>query len=145
MNYTALCLSGELALAAMCLRRVGIGSRSYAAVLTQFSTVVTPPAPAAQNIGVKKGGRAAETPPQKVVNNAAAVQQERCTMRLYIYSGKLMFAAMYLRRVGIDGGSYAAALTQVSTIATPLAPAAQKKSRRRPAATLLGRCSAEQS
>jgi len=39
-----------------------------------------------------------------------------------MYSGKLIFAAMYLRRAGIDGRSYAAAPTQVSTVATPLAP-----------------------
>jgi hypothetical protein len=42
----------------------------------------------------------------------------------YVYSGKLIFAAMTLRRVGIDGRSYAASPTQVSTAVTPLAPAA---------------------
>jgi|AntAceMinimDraft_5_1070358.scaffolds.fasta_scaffold831082_1 hypothetical protein len=51
---------------------------------------------------------------------------------------------MHLRRVEIDGRSYAAAPTQVSTVATPLAPAAQSPgvSLRRP---LLGGCAAEQS
>jgi hypothetical protein len=37
-------------------------------------------------------------------------------MRLYVYSGKLSLAAMYLRRVGIDGRSYAPGPTQVSTV-----------------------------
>ena len=38
--------------------RVGIDGRSYTAAPTQVSTVVTPPAPAAQHLGVKtkKGG-----------------------------------------------------------------------------------------
>jgi hypothetical protein len=40
--------------------------------------------------------------------------------------GKLILAAMYLWRVGIDCRSYAAAPTQVSTDVTPLAPAAKK-------------------
>ena len=40
----------------MNLRRVGIDGRSCAAARTPVSTVVTPPAPAAQNLGVKKGG-----------------------------------------------------------------------------------------
>jgi hypothetical protein len=45
--------SGKLILAAMCLRRVGIGGRSYAAVApTKVSTAVTQPAPAAQHLGV---------------------------------------------------------------------------------------------
>jgi hypothetical protein len=43
-----------------------------------------------------------------------------------MYSGKLILAAMYLRRVGIDGRSYAAAPTQVSTVVKLPAPAAQK-------------------
>jgi hypothetical protein len=46
-------------------------------------------------------------------------------MQLYVYSGKLILAATYLRRVRIDGGSYAAASTQVSTVVTPPASAAQ--------------------
>jgi hypothetical protein len=62
-----------------------------------------------------------------------------------LYSGKLIFAAaIYLRQVGIDGRSYVVAPTQGSTVITPSTPAA-KKSRRRPAAALLGRCEADQS
>jgi len=38
---------------------------------------------------------------------------------------KLIFAAMYLRRVETDGSSYAAAPMQVSTVVTPPTPAAQ--------------------
>jgi hypothetical protein len=44
--------SGKLILTAMYLRRARINSRSYAAAPTQDSTVVTPLAPAAQNLGV---------------------------------------------------------------------------------------------
>jgi hypothetical protein len=47
-------------------------------------------------------------------------------MRLYVYSGKFILAAMYFRRVGIDERIYAAAPTQVSTVATPPAPAGKK-------------------
>jgi hypothetical protein len=45
-------------------------------------------------------------------------------MRLNVYSGKLFLAALYLRRVGIDGRSYAAAPTEVSTVVTPPTPSA---------------------
>jgi hypothetical protein len=38
---------------------------------------------------------------------------------------KLIFAAMYLRQVEVDGRSYAAAPTQVSTVVTLPAPAAK--------------------
>jgi hypothetical protein len=69
--------SGKLTIAAMYLRRVGIKGRSYSALPTQVSAVVTPHAHAAQNLGVKKGGGGAETLPQQVINNSAAVQQER--------------------------------------------------------------------
>jgi len=69
--------SGKLILAAMCLRRVEIDGRSYAAEPTQASTVVTPPAPAAHNLGVKKGGGDVEKLPQQVISNSAAVEQER--------------------------------------------------------------------
>jgi hypothetical protein len=113
----------------MYLRRAGIDGRSYAAAPTQVSTVVTPPAHASKNIGVKKKqgegwGRGGALSKQ-VINNSAAVQQERSGIRLSVYSGKLILAAMYLRRVGIDGRSYAAAPTQVSKVVTPPAPAAQ--------------------
>jgi hypothetical protein len=66
-------------------------------------------------------------------------------MRLYVNSGKLVLAAMRLRRVGIDGRGYAAAAAQISRDVTPPAPAAQAKSRLEPAAALLGRCVAEKS
>jgi hypothetical protein len=59
---------------------------------------------------------------------------------LYLYSGKLILAAIYLRRVRVAGRIFAAdapPLTLVSTAITPPAPAAQK-SRRGPLATLPG-------
>jgi hypothetical protein len=68
--------SGKLIFAAMYLWRVSIESRCYAAAPTQVSTLVSPPAPAAHNLGVKKGG-VAETQLQQVINNSAAVQQKR--------------------------------------------------------------------
>jgi len=73
-----------------------------------------------------------------VINNSAAVQLGRKRIQLYVYSGKLIHAAMYLRRVVIDGRSYAAAQTQVSTVVKLPAPGA--KYQRKPAAALLGRC-----
>jgi hypothetical protein len=42
----------KLSLTAISLRRVEIDCRSHAAAPTQVSTVVTPPAPAARNLGV---------------------------------------------------------------------------------------------
>jgi hypothetical protein len=56
MKYTAICASGNLILAAMYLRRVGIDGGSYAAVPTQNSKVVTPPAPTAKMRREKKVG-----------------------------------------------------------------------------------------
>ena len=44
--------SGKIAHSAMYLRRAPVVGRSFAAALTRFSVVVTPPAPAAQNLGV---------------------------------------------------------------------------------------------
>jgi hypothetical protein len=67
----------------------------------------------------------AETLSQQVINNSAAVQQDRVIIRRYMCSGKFILASVCLRRVGIDGRSYAAASTQVSTVVTPIAPAAQ--------------------
>jgi hypothetical protein len=51
-----------LALAAMCLRRARVVSLSFAATPTHLSKIVTPPAPAAQNLGMGlrrlcRGGR----------------------------------------------------------------------------------------
>jgi hypothetical protein len=73
---------GKFALAAMYLRRVEIDGSSYAAAPTQVSTVAAPPAPAAKNLGVKKGGGGrggggAQTLPKQVMHNSAALQQER--------------------------------------------------------------------
>jgi len=62
-----------------------------------------------KNLGVKKSGVGAKTLPQQVINNSAAVPQELSCIRLYVYSCKLILAAIYLRRVEIDGCSYAAA------------------------------------
>jgi len=73
-----------------------------------------------------RGG--AETLPQQVINNSEAAQQERGSILLYVYSGLLVLVAMWLRRVGIDGRSYAAAPAQVTTAITPPAPAAQNPS-----------------
>jgi hypothetical protein len=68
------------------------------------------------------------------MNNSAALQHERETNRLYVHSGKLILAVMYLRRVGIDGRRYAEALTQAPKIVMPPAPAAKNLSvgQRRP-------------
>jgi hypothetical protein len=66
--------------------------------------------------------------PQQAINKSEAVQQERWSMRLCVNSGKLILATIYFRRVRIDGRSHAAAPTQVSTVATAPAPAAQKLS-----------------
>jgi hypothetical protein len=60
-----------------------------------------------------------------VIYNSEAVQQDRRSTWLKVNSSKLILAVMYLRRVEIDGRSYAAASTQVSTVVTPPAPAAQ--------------------
>jgi hypothetical protein len=45
--------------------------------------------------------------------------------RLYLYSGKVAIAAMYLRRARVAGRSFAAALRHRSNAATPPAPAAE--------------------
>jgi|AntAceMinimDraft_1070359.scaffolds.fasta_scaffold173224_2 hypothetical protein len=63
--------------------------------------------------------------PQQVINNTVAVHQERGSIRPCVYSGKFILAARSIKRVGIDGRSYAALPTKVSTIATPPARAAQ--------------------
>jgi hypothetical protein len=78
----------------------------------------------------KKGGRgggggAAETLSKQVMNNLVVVQQERGNIRLCVCSGKLILAAMYFRRVRIDGRSYAAAPTKFPIAVTPSAPAAR--------------------
>jgi hypothetical protein len=44
--------SGKLVLTAMCLWRVGVVGRTFAAALTHVSTAATPPAPAAKQLGV---------------------------------------------------------------------------------------------
>jgi len=45
--------------------------------------------------------------------------------RLYLRSGNVAIAAMYLRRVRVAGRSFAAAMPNVLTVVTPPAPAAQ--------------------
>jgi hypothetical protein len=35
--------------------------------------------------------------PQQVTNNSTTMQEERGSIRLYVYSGKLILAAMFLR------------------------------------------------
>jgi hypothetical protein len=40
------------------------------------------------------GGGAAETLSQQVINNSANVQHESGDIRLYVHSGKFVFAAM---------------------------------------------------
>jgi hypothetical protein len=60
-----------------------------------------------------------------MINNSADLQQKVGSIRLYVCSGKLILAAMYLERVGIDCRSYAAAPTQVTAVATPPALAAK--------------------
>jgi hypothetical protein len=96
----------------MYLRRVGIDESSDAATPTQVSTLVMPPAPAAKKSRREKKGRrggVAETLPQQVIYNSAAVQQEILSMRLCMGRGKLILAARNFRRVGIDGCCNAAA------------------------------------
>jgi hypothetical protein len=62
-----------------------------------------------------KAGSAA-TLSQQEKNNAADVQQKRANVNwLYLNSGKLVLAAMYLRRVRLVGRSFAAAPTHAST------------------------------
>jgi hypothetical protein len=75
--------SGKLILAAMHLRRVGIGGSSYPAEPAKFSKVVTPPSPAEQNLGVRKGGKV--TLLEQMIINSEAVQQERCSI-VFMYT-----------------------------------------------------------
>jgi hypothetical protein len=72
--------------------------------------------------------------------------------RLYLYSGKIILAAMYLLRVRVAGRSFAAALANHPTVVTSHAPAAQisvrasggsKRSRRSEEEEQFGRCTAE--
>jgi hypothetical protein len=52
-KYYRLCMhSGKVTLAAIYLRSVRVVGRSFAAALTNLTTVVMPPAPAARNLGV---------------------------------------------------------------------------------------------
>ena len=59
----------------------------------------------------------------KTTRRCAAVKSKY--YRLYLNSGKLALAAMYLRRDRVVGRIFAAALAHVSTAATPPALAAQ--------------------
>jgi hypothetical protein len=65
-----------------------------------------------------------------MINNSVAVQKERWSIWLYVFSEKSVLAVMYLRRVEINGRSYAAALMQVSSAVTPPVHAAQNNKKR---------------
>jgi hypothetical protein len=118
---------GKMSLALMYLRKYRVASRSLAALLAHASTAVTPPAHAAQYLGMGfrglAGGRCL----------AGEEQLGRCTAeqwrhyRLYQCRDKLAHAAMYLRRVSIIDRSSAAGvslLAHVWAIVTPPAPEA---------------------
>jgi hypothetical protein len=82
--------SGKLLLAAMCLRKVRVVGRSFAAALAHASKVVTPPTPAAHNLGVDL---------QRLCRGQM-LSRRRTTREcywLYLYSGMLSLAAIYFR------------------------------------------------
>jgi hypothetical protein len=89
--------SGKLALAAMYFRRVRAIGRSFAAAPERVSTVVTPPAPAARNLGVglKRPCRGERLAGGEQLGRLTAERSKY--YRLCLYSGKLTLAAMYLR------------------------------------------------
>jgi hypothetical protein len=83
--------SGKLILATIYFRRVEIDDNSYAAAPTQGSKDVTPPAPAAHNHGVNKGGwgrggdaAAAGDTGDKQLGSCAAGKMKYAA---YVYSG----------------------------------------------------------
>jgi hypothetical protein len=115
----------KVTLAAMYPQRVRVAGCSCAATPAHVSTAVTPPLPAAENLGV--GLRR----PCRGISLAGEEQLGRCTAvhrkyyRLYLYSSKVALAAMYLRCARVVGRSFAAALAHVSTVVTPPVPAAE--------------------
>jgi hypothetical protein len=98
---------GKVTLAAVYLRRVRVFGRSFAAALASVLAVATPSVPAAKKngVGLRRPGAA---------RLAGEEQLGRCTpeqstkyYRLFLCSGKLTLAAMYLRRVRVVGRSFA--------------------------------------
>jgi len=71
--------------------------------------------------GRKRGGGDASTAGYEQLGSCATEKMKYTT---YVYSAKVILAAMCLRRVGINGRSYAAAPTQTSKVVTPPAPPA---------------------
>ena len=120
--------SGKLALAVMYLRRVRVVVRGFAAAPTH----------AAQDLGVglRRPCRGQTCGGMLEVSSDAAAAGNglfgRCAAeqskyyRLYLFSGKVALAAVYLRRARIVGRIFAEALTHVSTVVTPPAPASNK-------------------
>jgi hypothetical protein len=86
------------------------------------------PAPAAPNLGVGLRwpcqGRRVEGEKQMVGVLRCAAQQSK-HYRLYLNSGRLILATMYLRRVRVVGRTFAAALNHISTGVTPPSPTAR--------------------
>jgi hypothetical protein len=90
----------------MYLRRVRVVGRSFAAALAHLYTAVMPPASAAENLGVALGVRRRYLimVPRPLPAVAAGEEQlgsfateQSKYHRLYLYSGKVTLAAMYLR------------------------------------------------
>jgi hypothetical protein len=113
---------GKLALAAMYLRRVRVIGRTFEAALTHVSAVVTPPAPAAKNLGVRFRRPCRGQALSRGGELGRCAAEQRKYYRLHLYSGKLTLATMYLRRVRVNGRSFAAGaplLTNDSPVVTP--------------------------
>jgi len=81
------------------------------AALTHLSNVATQLSHAVQNLGVGPGGPAGgrRLAREEQLGRYAAEQSK--SYRLYLYSGKVTLAVMYLRRVGVVSRSSAAAVT----------------------------------
>jgi hypothetical protein len=117
----------------MYLRRARVVGRSFAvgaSPLTHVSTVVPTPAPTAKKLGLGLRRpclvRALSRKYKKKL--AGFTEKQSKHYRLYLQSGMVTLAAMYLRRVRVVGRSFAAGaspLTHASTVAPPPAPAAQ--------------------
>jgi hypothetical protein len=117
--------SGKVTLAAMYLRRVRVAGRTFAAALTHVSTIVTPLAPAAQNLGVglRRPCQGHACGRRRRIGRCVAEKSKY--YRLYLYSGRLTLAAICLLRVRVVGRIYEAALTHVYKAVSLPAPAAQ--------------------
>jgi hypothetical protein len=119
--------SGKVTLAATYLRRVRVVGRSFAEALAHVSNYVTPPASAAKASAWASGGLGTHfsttaVPPAPEAQNlgvglrrprgrslAGEEQLSKCSAeqikyyRLYLYSGEVTLAAVYLRRVRVLG------------------------------------------